>query len=82
MQKCFYTLKVILIVTKAAELSVHDVVGNSKWHRLGRFQSTVSFLRLFRLNFTQFGGLGIMFKNTETNIIAAFLILLAYNFRI
>lgn len=64
-----------LIVIKAAELSMHDVVGNTEWDRLEGIQRTVSWLRLFRLNFIQFGDLGIMFKDTETNINAAFLIL-------
>jgi len=79
MWKWLYKYKIILIVT---QLSVHDIVGNTEWDRLGGFQSTVSFLRLFRLNFIQFGGVGIMFKNTATIINAAFLIFLAYNLRI
>lgn len=59
MWKRFYTY-INLILTKAAELSMHEVVGNAEWDRLGGFQSTVSWLRLFRLDFIQFGGLGII----------------------
>lgn len=59
MWKWFYTY-INLILTKAAELSMHEVVGNAEWDRLGGFQSTASWLRPFRLDFIQFGGLGII----------------------